>query len=174
MRHTSYRCCFTFILLLLSALVPAQQLPTLRISGTGIQTIELSAKDIAQLPRLWVAVPEPHHGEMQHYERVRVSDLLAKAGVPLGGKLRGRAMAMYVLAQASDGYAVVYSVAGLDPAMTDHRVIVADRMNGKLLQPKEGPFKVVVPGDKCPARWIRMLTALQVESAVSPSESSPR
>lgn len=174
MRHTSYRCSFTFILLLLSALAPAQQSPTLRISGTGIQSTELSAKDIAQMSRLSLDIEEPHHGQMQHYEGVRVSDLLAKAGVALGDKLRGRAMAMYVIAQASDGYAVVYSVAELDPAMTDNRIIVADRMNGKPLDPKEGPFKIVVPGDKRPARWIRMLTALQVENAVSPSGSSPR
>ena len=126
------------------------------------------------MPRLSFDIQEPHHGEMQHYEGARLSDLLAKAGVPLGDKLRGRAMAMYVLAQASDGYAVVYSVAELDPAMTDNRIIVADRMNGKPLDPKEGPFKIVVPGDKRPARWIRMLTALQVENAVSLSESSPR
>jgi hypothetical protein len=174
MRQTSYRWCLPFLLLLLSALAQPQQLPTLRISGTAIQSTELSAKDMAQMPRLSLDIQEPHHGEMQHYEGVRLSDLLAKAGVPLGDKLRGRAMATYVLARASDGYAVVYSLAELDPAMTDNRIMVADRMNGKSLDSKEGPFKVVVPGDKRPARWIRMLTVLQVENAVSPSESSPR
>ena len=111
---------------------------------------------------------------MQHYQGVRLSDLLSKAGVPLGEKLRGRALATYVVAKASDGYAVVYSIAELDPAMTDNQVIVADTMNGKHLDAKEGPFKIVVPGDKRPARWIRMLTTLRVESAVSPSESLPR
>jgi DMSO/TMAO reductase YedYZ molybdopterin-dependent catalytic subunit len=126
------------------------------------------------MPRLSLDLQESHYGEMQHYEGVRLSDLLAKAGVALGDKLRGRGMTVYVLAQASDGYAVVYSVAELDPAMTDNRTIVADRMNGKPLDPKEGPLKIVVPGDKRPARWIRMLTALQVENAVSPSGSSPR
>lgn len=70
-------------------------------------------------------------------------------------------MAIYVLAQASDWYAVVYSVAELEPAMTDNRIMVAHKMNGKPLDPKGGPFKVVVPGDKRPARWIRMLTALR-------------
>lgn len=172
MRQTSYRWCLPFLLLLLlSALAQPQQLPTLRISGTAIQSTELSAKDMEQMPRLSLDIQEAHHGEMQHYEGVRLSDLLAKAGVPLGDKLRGRAMAIYVLARGSDGYAVVYSLAELDPAMTDNRIMVADRMNGKSLDSKEGPFKVVVPGDKRPARWIRMLTALQVENAVSPSES---
>ena len=126
------------------------------------------------MPRLKLDVREPHKGEMQHYEGVRVSDLLAKAGVTLGEKLRSRGLATYAVAKASDGYAVVYSIAELDPAMIDNQVIVADTMNGKPLEPIEGPFKIVVPGDKRPARWIRMLTALQIENAVNPSESSPR
>ena len=174
MRQTSSRWCVTFLFLLLSARTPAQRVPMLHVGGAGIQTVELSAKDLAEMTRLSVDVVEPHHGETQHYEGVRLSDLLAMAGVPLGDKLRGSVMAMYVLAHASDGYAVVYSVAEIDPAMNDNRIIVADKMNGKPLEPKEGPFKIVVPDDKRPARWIRMLTALSVEKAINPSESSPR
>ncbi len=111
---------------------------------------------------------------MQHYEGVRLSDLLQKAGVPLGEKLRGQGLATYVVARASDGYAVVYSIAELDPAMSDNQIIVADTMNGKALEPKQGPFKVVVPGDKRPARWVRMVSTFEVVNALSPSGSSPR
>ena len=79
-----------------------------------------------------------------------------------------------MVAEAKDGYAVVYSIAELDPAMTDNPVILADTMDGKPLAAKEGPFKIVVPGDKRPARWVRMVNALRIESALNPSESSPR
>jgi hypothetical protein len=161
-------------LILLSSAAWAQQPAVLKVGGAGFQGAEFSAKDLAQMPRLSLDVRDPHGNETQHYEGVRVSDLLAKAGVPLGDKLRGKAMAMYVLAQASDGYAVVYSIAEIDPAMCDGRIIVADQINGKPLDPKEGPFKIIVPQDKRPARWIRMLTTLTVESAVNPSESSLR
>lgn len=160
--------------LLVSTRITAQQSATLKISGLGNQTAEFSAKDLAQMARASVEVREPHRNEMQHYEGVLLSDVLAKVGVPLGDKLRGNAMAMYVLARASDGYAVVYSLAELDPGMTDNHIIVADRMNGQPLDAKEGPLKIVVPGDKRPARWIRMLTSLKVESAVNPSGSSLR
>jgi hypothetical protein len=163
------------ILLLVSArLLSAQPQPALDISGPGIAAIKISLQDLSRMPRLTLDVREPHKGEMQHYEGVRLSDLLAKAGVPLGEKLRGQGLATYVVATASDGYAVVYSIAELDPAMTDNQVIVAATMNGKPLEPKEGPLKIVVPGDKRPARWIRMLTDLRIENAVNPSESSPR
>ena len=152
----------------------AQEQPALEIEGSGITTIKVSLQDLSRMPRVKLDIREPHKGEMQHYEGVRVSDLLAKAGVALGEKLRGRGLATYVVAKASDGYTVVYSIAELDPAMTDNQVIVADTMNGKPLEPKEGPLKIVVPADKRPARWIRMLTTLRVENAVNPSESLPR
>jgi DMSO/TMAO reductase YedYZ molybdopterin-dependent catalytic subunit len=168
-RKTASLLAFFFFTLL--PILPGES--SLEISGPGIAPIKLSAQDLSRMPRLKLDVL-PHKGEMQHYEGVRVSDLLAKAGVTLGEKLRGRGLATYVVAKASDGYAVVYSIAELDPAMTDNQVIVADTMNGKPLEPKEGPFKIVVPGDKRPARWIRMLTALQIENVVNPSESSPR
>jgi len=53
--------------------------------------------------------------------------------------------------------------------MIDNRIILADTMNGKPLAPNEGPFKMVVPGDKRSAHWVRMVTALRIESAPNPS-----
>jgi hypothetical protein len=170
----NWRFAFILTLLVIVPLVTAQESPVLRVSGNDIQTTEMTAAMLAKMPRLSLDLRDPHSGEVQRYEGVRLSDLLAKAGVALGDKLRGRALAMYVLAQASDGYAVAFSIAELDPAMSENQIIVADRMNGKPLDAKQGPFKIVVPSDKRPARWIRMLTALKVESALSPSGSSPQ
>jgi hypothetical protein len=158
-------------LLALAILIVPVQAQTIHISGPSVTPTEISAADLAAMPRLSVDVQNSHNGQTEHYEGVRISDLLAKAGAPLGDKLRGRAMATYVRALASDGYSVVYSLAELDPAFHDNQIIVADRMNGKPLEAKEGPFKAVVPGDKRPARWIRMLVELKVENA-SPSEAA--
>lgn len=126
------------------------------------------------MPRLSLDVRNPHSGTPEHYEGVRLSDLLARAGVSLGEKLRGRALAAYIVVQASDGYGVVYSVAEIDPAMNENRIVLADKMDGKPLGEHDGPFKIVATGKKRPARWVRMVTALHVESAVNPSESSPQ
>jgi hypothetical protein len=41
-------------------------------------------------------------------------------------------------------------------------IILADKRDGKTLDAKEGPFRIVAPGDKRPARWIRQITALKV------------
>jgi hypothetical protein len=138
--------------------------------GTGFQSIELSAKDIAQMPRMSIDIQDPHHVEMQHYEGVRLSDLLAKAGVPMGDKLRGRTMAMYVLAQASDGYAVVYSVAGLDPAIHPPAIFSIQlrrhlRPNGAqpgIAQALQSHFAGVVPNHRVVADQLKNSRPLSV------------
>ena len=97
-----------------------------------------------------------------------VQELLRRAGVPQNEKLRGSAMATYVLAEAADGYRVLYSLAELDSDFQDSEVIVADTMNGSPLGEKQGPFKMVAPHDKRPARWIRMLQSLTVMTVAPP------
>jgi hypothetical protein len=71
-------------------------------------------------------------------------------------------MATYVQADASDGYRVIFSLPELDADFQDSEVIVADTMNGAPLDDKAGPFRIVAPHDKRPARWIRMLRSLTV------------
>jgi len=107
----------------------------------------------------------PHSKKTETYQGVSLEYLLQKAGVPQGEQLRGKAMADYVLATASDGYRVVFSLAELDSGFSDSGVIVADTLNGAPLGPNEGPLKLVAPHDKRPARWIRMLKSLSVLEA---------
>ena len=109
----------------------------------------------------------PHENKEETYEGVAVQELLSRAGVPQNRKLRGPAMAAYVLA-GSDGYVVLYSLAELDSDFQDSEVIVADTMNGLPLGEKQGPFKMIAPHDKRPARWIRMLKSLTVVTVAPP------
>ena len=71
-------------------------------------------------------------------------------------------MATYVLAEAADGYRVVFSLAELDSGILDSEVIVADTMDGAPLGEKQGPFRLVAPHEKRPARWVRMLKSITV------------
>ena len=68
---------------------------------------------------------------------------------------------------APDGFQAVFALAGLDPVSTDNRVIVADTRDGSPLSDDEGPLRVVAPGDKYPARWIRHAIRLTVASVNS-------
>jgi hypothetical protein len=136
--------------------------PILRVTGNVTTPLSLSASELKSLPRKTLKVVNPHDKQEETYEGVAVQELLRRAGVPQNDKLRGSAMATYVLAEAIDGYAVLYSLPELDSDFQDSEVIVADTMNGALLGEKQGPFKMVAPHDKRPARWIRMLKSLTV------------
>src|SRR5215469_15449542 len=137
----------------------------LNIGGSVTTPLALSSADLKSMPRQTLKVVNPHSKKTETYQGVSLEYLLQKAGVPQGEQLRGKAMADYVLATASDGYRVVFSLAELDSGFSDSGVIVADTLNGAPLGPNEGPLKLVAPHDKRPARWIRMLKSLSVLEA---------
>jgi DMSO/TMAO reductase YedYZ molybdopterin-dependent catalytic subunit len=133
---------------------------TLAIGGDVPHPLTLSEADLQAMPRMTVTFTD--HGVTTTYEGVRVSELLTRAGVPLGADLRGPALATYVLASAKDGYQVAFSLGELDPDLSGSRIIVADRADGKPLDGERGPFRIVSPQDTRGARSIRMLQRLEV------------
>jgi DMSO/TMAO reductase YedYZ molybdopterin-dependent catalytic subunit len=134
----------------------------LTIKGDVEKPLSLSLEDLHHLPRKTLKVTNPHDKKEETYEGVLVSELFKRAGVPQNGQLRGAAMASYVQADAADGYRVIFSLAELDTDFQDSDVIVADTMNGAPLDDQAGPFRLIAPHDKRPARWIRMLQSLTV------------
>ena len=68
-----------------------------------------------------------------------LEELLKKAGAPHGERLRGALMTTYVIAEAEDGYRVVFALAELDSGFLDSEVLVADTMDGAPIGPKLGP-----------------------------------
>jgi Oxidoreductase molybdopterin binding domain len=112
------------------------------------------------MPR--ASVSTTSNGVETVYQGVWIHDVLKRAGVPQGGELRGKALAGYVLAEAQDGYQVVFSLAELDPAFIDDDILLADTANGKPLFGAQGRFRLVAPKDKPGAQSVRMLTKLEV------------
>jgi len=78
--------------------------------------------------------------------------------------IRGKLMTAYVIAEAEDGYKVVFALAELDSGITNSEILVADTVDGAPIDPKRGPFRLVAPHDKRPARWVRMLKSITVFS----------
>ena len=101
-------------------------------------------------------------GLRTEFQGVALRDVLIKAGVPFGDALKGPALARVIIASAPDGYRVVYAIAELDAAFTDQIVLLADSRNGKPLLPDNGPWQIIVPNDKRPARWIRQVNKIEV------------
>jgi DMSO/TMAO reductase YedYZ molybdopterin-dependent catalytic subunit len=137
----------------------------LRIGGEVSIPLALTVADLKKMPRKTLSVVNPHDNKTETYEGVLLEELLKRAGVAQGEKLRGALMATYVVAEAEDGYRVVFSLAELDSGILESDVIVADTMNGESLAPKQGPFRLVAPHEKRPARWVRMLKSITVARA---------
>jgi DMSO/TMAO reductase YedYZ molybdopterin-dependent catalytic subunit len=147
-----------------TAATPAE----LRIRGDVSTPLVLTVADLKKMPRKTLTVVNSHDKKTETYEGVLLEELLQRAGVPHGEQLRGPAMASYVIAEADDGYRVVFSLAELDSGIIDSEVFVADTMGGAPLAAKRGPFRLVAPHEKRPARWVRMLENITVVRVPAP------
>lgn len=134
----------------------------LKIGGAVSTPIVVTVADLKSMPRKTLSGVNPHKKKTEVYEGVLLEELLRKTGAPHGEQLRGPLMASYVVAEAEDGYRVVFSLAELDSGFLDSEVLVADTLDGSPLGPKQGPFKLVAPHEKRPARWVRMLKSIMV------------
>jgi len=142
---------------------------TLRITGEVshlivLHEVVLHEADLAMLSRQTVHVVDDK-GAAVSYEGVPVAELLRRADAPLGKQLRGPRMKLYVVVEAADGYRAVFALAEFDPRFHRPRHVLADRRDGHPLSSKEGPFRIVVPGEKRHARWVREVTALVIQEA---------
>ncbi|KJV34650.1 molybdopterin-dependent oxidoreductase [Luteibacter yeojuensis] len=128
--------------------------------------------DMASLPR--VEVTAGAHGDAPSaWQGVNLIDVLRAQGAPVGKALRGKALAEFVRITAADGYQVIFSLGELDPDFGGRKVVLVDRHEGKPLDAKDGPYRVVVPDDSRPARWIRNVTAIELVEASTAEHAKP-
>ena len=134
----------------------------LAVGGDVPHPATVTAADLAGMPRHDVHTPAIHGQPEATYSGVWLRDILARSGAQFGDAIRGPALATYVVCAAADNYRVVFTLASLDSAFGDRPVLVADRRDGQPLAPHDGPYRLIVPGDARPARWLRMLTTITV------------
>ena len=158
----------TLLLFATSALgqTASQKTPSvlLTIGGEVAQAVKLTGDDLAKLPHRTITAKD-HDGKPTTFEGVDMSELLKLAGVKSGEALRGKELALFLVADAADGYRAVFALPELDHAFTDRIVMVADKRDGKPLDEKEGPLRLVVPDEKRQARWVRQVTSLTIRRA---------
>jgi DMSO/TMAO reductase YedYZ molybdopterin-dependent catalytic subunit len=136
----------------------------LTITGAVEQPLTFHAPDLATLPRQTLQVRD-HEGREGVCEGVALVELLQRAGVALGKDLRGDRMVTYVVVGAADGYRVVFALPEIDPAFSDRLILLADRRDQQPLSAKEGPLRLIVPGEKRQARWVRQVTSVTIRRA---------
>jgi DMSO/TMAO reductase YedYZ molybdopterin-dependent catalytic subunit len=133
---------------------------SLVLSGLDGVDRPVSSAEFARLPRHDTAV-NAHHVEGR-YSGVLLSDLLALIHAPAGDSLRGKALATYLRVDGADGYGVVFALADFDPGYTDRIAILADQKDGTPLPSAEGPYHLIVPGERRPARWVRQVVRIEI------------
>jgi len=141
---------------------PAASAISLSVSGEVEKPLKLTAADLAKLPHRSVRA-KGHDGKEAEFEGVPLVEILKLAGVKFGEDLRGKNLALYLVVEASDGYRAVYALPELDPAFTDKLILLAEKRDGKALDEKEGPLRIVVLDEKRQGRWVRQVTSLVIK-----------
>lgn len=144
-------------LALQAAFVCAQQITVETETGTPAV---LTKADIDALPHVKITINAT--GTSATFEGVPLKAVLEKAGVGFGETIKGKRMASCLLVEAADGYRVVIALPELDPAFTDKQFVLAFLKDGKPLNEKEGPYRLVIPDEKRMARWVRQVTTLKI------------
>lgn len=145
------------------ALAPAAWAQDLKISVQGRDSVVLTPADLAALPRAKATITVK--GAKVTYEGALLNAALAKAGVVQGERLMGRYLNQVVIAKAADGFMSMLSLAETDPVYRANPVIVADTVDGRKLDAREGPYRLVVDGDLRPSRSPRQLVSVEVKPA---------
>ncbi|HUH62620.1 MAG TPA: hypothetical protein VLZ50_06470, partial [Terracidiphilus sp.] len=127
---------------------PPRPAEPLKITFGG-KVADWTAATLVSLPHVTLTVHNEHAKKDETYSGVPLIELLTRLGVP--EKPHGRDFRLYLVAEGSDGYQVVYSVAEATPDVHDGTVIVADAQDGRPIG-NDGPLKLVATGEKRPAR----------------------
>lgn len=123
--------------------------------------VVLSRADLDALPHEKVTVKDKSSNDAS-YDGVALRAVLEKAGVGFGESLKGKRLSTCLLVEATDGYKAVIALPELDPAFNQKEFLLAFSRDGKALDDKEGPYRIVIPEEKRMARWVRQVTKLKI------------
>ena len=153
-------CSFSFI----SHAQETASKPSVKVSGEVTKPLTLTMDDLLKMKPISTSMKD-RGGAEHNYKGVAMQEILGMAGVTLDKQLRGENLSKYLLVKCADGYEVVFSLAELDSSFTDRVVTLAYESDGRPLPANVGPFRVVVPGEKKPARSSFQVVALVIKFA---------
>ena len=115
---------------------------------------------LARLPAASASFTD--HGTEKRCEGVWLHDLATNQGLPSRSTPTRMELRTVIMAKGADGYRAAFTLAEIDPALGNHKVLVANRCNGQPLPAGEGPLRLVVPGETRAARSVRQLASLAI------------
>jgi DMSO/TMAO reductase YedYZ molybdopterin-dependent catalytic subunit len=165
----------------LSTPTQAQEDPSIIVAGMiERKRLTVTAGDIGKLPKKTVRV-KSDNGSATMFEGVALQDVLDLAGVLFGPKLQGARLMAFVVVEgapplvnapynprAAGDYRALLSLPEIDSTFNEGQpIILALTQDGTPLSDADGPFRLIVPGDKRNNRWIKDVKMLWVQHADS-------
>lgn len=148
------------------ALVAETDSAALVVRGEVDKPLQLTLADLRAMPRSSVKAREKD-GTEATFEGVTLAELIKLARPKLTEKCCGNAANACIIVHAADNYRVVFSLPEIGADFSDRKVLLADRRNGKPLAESQGPLRLIVPGEKVHARWVRQVRVLELVHVVS-------
>lgn len=143
-------------------LIPAVSAQTLKVINADSQSTTFSAEQLAAMPH--VTLEARDHDTPAQFQGIPLATILEKAGVKFDAKQHVPPVSEVLVVEAADGYKAAYAIGEIDPSIASTQIILADKHDGKAIDDKQGPLRVIVPTDKRGARWVRQATTLRVVS----------
>jgi hypothetical protein len=131
--------------------------------------LTLSAGQIAKLPRATVRAGS----QRLCYQGAPVAELLRAAGIPWGGNC-SRFLTCYVVIEGADGYRVIFSIPEIAPELRHTTVLLADRVDGKPLSSREGPYEIIEEDARQRGRWVRQVVKISIQELGPPACAEKR
>jgi hypothetical protein len=149
------------IALILMAFTFCARAQSVTISGDGIIPINITKAMFADMKQV-VVMAKAHDEKVHRYSGVTIANLLIKAGIMLGDSAKSKTINSYIIVTAADNYKAIYAIPEIDPLFATRSIILANRADKRPLATEDGPFQIIVPGEKKHARWVRQVTGIQV------------
>jgi hypothetical protein len=148
------------------------------VKGPEGRVETVSAADMRAMHQASVTVP---YGDKATFSGAVIGDLLAEIGAPSDVRLHGPPVNQIVIVTGQDGFTTVLSLAETEKSFRDTPIILADQENGKPLDAKQGPYRLVIGGELKPARsvWgvieveLRPVNTNDRDSKAAPSMGAP-
>ena len=135
--------------------------------GPEVEPLPYNVAELKAMPRVELTVMED--GNKITYSGVPLSYLLKAhlTGSNRMADLRKLSDAA-ILIQAKDNYQAVFSAVEAAMDTDGTKYLIAFERDGRPLDDKQGPAKMIVPGDPIKVRWIRMIDKVSLVRVVAP------
>lgn len=141
-----------------SPAAPATPPGTVVVKGPQ-DTATVTAADLQSMRRYSVTVG---WGGGHTYAGAALSDLLAEVGAPSEARLHGPPLDQVVIVKGRDGFISVLAIGETSMTLKGQPVILADQKDGKPLDDKEGPYRLVIGGELKPPRSVWGVVSIEL------------